>query len=81
MAFALKSSVAVKAATSRRSAVVVRAGKYDEELIKTAVSNVMIYSSAALLTHISETHNWSMQSMATQFTISQLDPISDVKNL
>jgi fructose-bisphosphate aldolase, class I len=36
MAFAVKSQVAVKAAASRRSTVVVRAGKYDEELIKTA---------------------------------------------
>jgi len=36
MAFAVKSSVAVKAAVSRRNAVVVRAGKYDEELVKTA---------------------------------------------
>jgi len=36
MAFAVKSQVAVKAAASRRNTVVVRAGKYDEELIKTA---------------------------------------------
>eukprot|EP00798_Chlamydomonas_sp_ICE-L_P006406 gene6406-3021_t len=35
MSFALKTSIATKA-VSRRSTVVVRAGKYDEELIKTA---------------------------------------------
>jgi len=36
MATMMKQSVGVRVATSRRSAVVVRAGKYDEELMKTA---------------------------------------------
>jgi fructose-bisphosphate aldolase class I len=36
MATMMKQSVGVRAAVSRRSAVVVRAGKYDEELMKTA---------------------------------------------
>lgn len=39
MAFTMRSAVASKAAvSSRKSSVVVRAGKYDEELVQTAVS-------------------------------------------
>jgi len=38
MALSMKQSLGLKAASSRRSTVVVRAGKYDEELIVTAVS-------------------------------------------
>ncbi|KAJ9526411.1 hypothetical protein QJQ45_009895 [Haematococcus lacustris] len=53
MALAMKSSVSAPVSrASRRSTVVVRAGKYDEELIKTAVCKAGIPASSSLIWYL-----------------------------